>query len=230
MYTCTDSRFVCFLACAPKQSICGLNLKLLTDISARLASWAAPAAAPAVAPVTAASDAPPQANASSAESTAPTPAETPAPLASLPPLNPTGARADTDCIGDLFVQFGPFLKMYTQFASNSEEAMRLLRDLQENNSNFSAFTAECMANPRCRGQSLDSFLIMPIQRIPRYLLLLAELKKHTPLDHPDYAHLGKAETLIGVTAKHLNEQVRARYGAAFCLLETFVRSHSTLLV
>ncbi len=141
------------------------------------------------------------------------------PLASLPPLNPLVARADTDCIGDLFVQFGPFLKMYTQFASNSEEAMRLLRDLQENNSTFAAFTAECMANPRCRGQSLDSFLIMPIQRIPRYLLLLAELKKHTPLDHPDYAHLGKAETLIGVTAKHINEQVRARYGASFCLYD-----------
>ncbi len=131
---------------------------------------------------------------------------------SSPPLSPSVARADTDCIGDLFVQFGPFLKMYTQFASNSEEAMRLLRDLQEKNSTFSAFTAECMANPRCRGQSLDSFLIMPIQRIPRYLLLLAELKKHTPTEHPDHAHLSKAETLIGATAKHINEQVRARYG------------------
>ena len=111
--------------------------------------------------------------------------------------------------------------MYTQFASNSEEAMRLLRKLQENNSAFAEFTAECMTNPRCRGQSLDSFLIMPIQRIPRYLLLLAELKKHTPLEHPDHAQLTKAEALIGATAKHINEQVRARYG----LICDNLRSH-----
>ena len=31
--------------------------------------------------------------------------------------------------------------------------------------------------PRCRGLSLSSFLIMPIQRIPRYVLLLRELLK-----------------------------------------------------
>jgi hypothetical protein len=60
---------------------------------------------------------------------------------------------------------------------------------------------------------------MPIQRIPRYLLLLAELKKYTPAEHPDHAHLSKAETLIGATAKHINEQVRARYGP-FLRLET----------
>jgi len=27
---------------------------------------------------------------------------------------------------------------------------------------------------------------MPVQRIPRYKLLLTELLKHTPEDHPDY--------------------------------------------
>ena len=40
-----------------------------------------------------------------------------------------------------------------------------------------------LADPRCRGQNLESFLIMPIQRVPRYLLLLTELRKRTPADH-----------------------------------------------
>ena len=37
---------------------------------------------------------------------------------------------------------------------------------------------------------IRSFLITPIQRIPRYKLLLDDLKKHTPEKHPDYKDLG----------------------------------------
>jgi hypothetical protein len=36
---------------------------------------------------------------------------------------------------------------------------------------------EAEQNPRCNGLTLISFLIMPIQRIPRYELLLKELIK-----------------------------------------------------
>lgn len=44
----------------------------------------------------------------------------------------------------------------------------------------------CSQDPRSNQQSLSSFLIMPIQRIPRYELLLRELKKKTPEQHPDF--------------------------------------------
>lgn len=33
---------------------------------------------------------------------------------------------------------------------------------------------------------IDSYLIRPVQRIPRYILLLTDMIKHTPKDHPDY--------------------------------------------
>jgi hypothetical protein len=40
--------------------------------------------------------------------------------------------------------------------------------------------------------NLDAYLIMPIQRFPRYVLLLKELRKVTPSGHPDDASLDEA--------------------------------------
>lgn len=51
---------------------------------------------------------------------------------------------------------------------------------------------------------LSSFLIQPIQRIPRYELLLKDLIKHTWPSHPDYADLQLALLKIKEAAKLLN--------------------------
>ena len=42
---------------------------------------------------------------------------------------------------------------------------------------------------------------MPVQRIPRYQLLLKELQKRTPLDHPDMPCIEKALEMIIEVAK-----------------------------
>jgi hypothetical protein len=57
--------------------------------------------------------------------------------------------------------------------------------------------------------SLQSYLIMPIQRIPRYKMLLSDLLSHTPTTHPDHANLTSAVALVGGVAVHINEAVRA---------------------
>jgi len=49
---------------------------------------------------------------------------------------------------------------------------------------------------------------MPIQRIPRYRLLLQELLKYTPETHPDYANINKAVAEIMKVAEHVNEGIR----------------------
>jgi|EP01047_Picozoa_sp_COSAG01_P006616 hypothetical protein len=45
------------------------------------------------------------------------------------------------------------------------------------------------ATTHTRGQSLESLLITPIQRLPRYMLLLSELQKHSAPTHADYPAL-----------------------------------------
>ncbi len=53
-----------------------------------------------------------------------------------------------------------------------------------------------------------SYLIMPVQRIPRYQLLLRELDKVTEEGHPEKQHLGEALQKIEHIAKHVNEEKR----------------------
>jgi len=57
-------------------------------------------------------------------------------------------------------------------------------------------------------QTLDSLLLMPIQRIPRYTLLLADLLKCTPSAHPDHANLSQAMATILAMAQRLNDGMR----------------------
>lgn len=95
---------------------------------------------------------------------------------------------ENDCMGDLFLSFAPFFKMYTMYVNNHNAASALLTELN-NDTKFAAFAAERT------GPSLFSRLIEPVQRIPRYKLLLEVLVKNTANDHADYEALQKVRTL-----------------------------------
>lgn len=71
------------------------------------------------------------------------------------------------------------------------------------------------SNPRAVGQSLQSYAIMPVQRVPRYLLLLRELLKNTLDDHMDKPALEVAVEHVEDAVKHMNAaiQVPAPFGA-----------------
>ncbi len=119
------------------------------------------------------------------------------------------------CFGDLFVRFGPYFKMYSMYCNNYEAGSKLLEQLQHKKNEkkydkFQQFCAETTKDKRVRGQQLASFLIMPIQRIPRYKLLLDELLKRTEATHPDHEIISKALVGVGAVATHINEAVRQR--------------------
>jgi hypothetical protein len=54
-------------------------------------------------------------------------------------------------------------------------------------------------------QSLNDYLIMPIQRIARYVLLLSDLKKHISPDHPEFPVLDRAVNGMKQLANSVNE-------------------------
>jgi hypothetical protein len=57
-------------------------------------------------------------------------------------------------------------------------------------------------------RTLDSLLLEPIQRVPRYELLLKDLLKHTPEDHVDYYAVNDALVLVQKIALDCNENIR----------------------
>jgi hypothetical protein len=64
------------------------------------------------------------------------------------------------------------------------------------------------SSPRLKGQSIASLLIMPIQRVPRYMLLLRELSKSMPDTHPSSPLLKAAMEKTGESARQINEALR----------------------
>lgn len=56
---------------------------------------------------------------------------------------------------------------------------------QENDTAFKSFITGQETRPEV-GRKLPSLLITPIQRVPRYKLLLQEVLQHTPNKHKEY--------------------------------------------
>jgi hypothetical protein len=62
--------------------------------------------------------------------------------------------------------------------------------------------------PESRELVLQAFLVLPVQRIPRYKLLLEDLLRHTPETHIDYSDLKRSIVLISEVATFFNETIR----------------------
>jgi hypothetical protein len=63
----------------------------------------------------------------------------------------------------------PFLKVYSTYVNKHPSAIELLIKLQRSSSRFRKFLDECLNKT---GMDVESFLILPIQRLPRYELIL----------------------------------------------------------
>lgn len=110
---------------------------------------------------------------------------------------------DNDCIGDLFVNFAPYFKMYTLYINNHEAATTLLGSLMKD-AKYVAFAS------LLKGPALASLLIEPVQRVPRYKMLLEVVIKNTPPGHPDCDNLAKGLASVSIVATHINEHIRQR--------------------
>jgi hypothetical protein len=85
-----------------------------------------------------------------------------------------------------------FFKTYTQYVNDYRIALATLKRLSEENPNFVAFLKKLEDNPKTLGKTIKFFLIMPVQRIPRYTLLLKDLRDKTWNAHPDFSNLNQA--------------------------------------
>jgi hypothetical protein len=111
------------------------------------------------------------------------------------------------CVADPFLKYGAFFRWYHSYISNYDRAFKLLTMLKKS-PKMKSFLATQEARPECNYSDLESLLILPIQRIPQYNLLLADLAKATPEFHPDHAACRKALTLLQEIGNYVNEKKR----------------------
>jgi hypothetical protein len=83
-----------------------------------------------------------------------------------------------------------------------------LKTLEEvsKNKKVDAVLSKGKNHPESKKHSISMLLITPIQRLPRYKLLLSELIKSTWPDHQDYENLGNALSQIKEIAKYVNDR------------------------
>jgi FYVE/RhoGEF/PH domain-containing protein 5/6 len=111
-------------------------------------------------------------------------------------------------IGAVFLRFAPFFKLYIEFVQAHETASRKLSQLLAKNTKFRRAHDNAKALHETRGFSLASLLIMPIQRVPRYTLLIQSLNEQTPHDHMDKPSLNAAYDKMTTIANAINESCK----------------------
>eukprot|EP01105_Mastigella_eilhardi_P021758 TRINITY_DN529_c2_g1_i2.p1 TRINITY_DN529_c2_g1~~TRINITY_DN529_c2_g1_i2.p1 ORF type:complete len:657 (-),score=172.43 TRINITY_DN529_c2_g1_i2:126-2096(-) len=110
--------------------------------------------------------------------------------------------------GASFAIVTPFFKHYTEYSKNYPNALATLNRLKKNNPEFRKFLekqAKEHSDALAAMDILDSLIIRPIQRIPRYKLLLTDLIKNVPETDPDFPALRKSLDLMLDVAMALND-------------------------
>ncbi|XP_023206796.1 rho guanine nucleotide exchange factor 17 isoform X1 [Xiphophorus maculatus] len=98
--------------------------------------------------------------------------------------------------------------MYSAYIDNFLNAKDAVRIAKEAKPAFHKFLEQNMRENKEK-QALGDLMIKPVQRIPRYELLVKDLLKHTPEDHPDHQFLLDAQKNIKRLAEKINKGRRS---------------------
>ncbi|KAF8935639.1 hypothetical protein BGZ52_008115 [Haplosporangium bisporale] len=114
-------------------------------------------------------------------------------------------------IGRVFAEHVAYMKMYSFYVNNYDNALRVLQT-QLTNSKYKKKTKEflrrCAKHPNHTQLGLQGYLLLPVQRIPRYKMLLGDLLENTWPDHVDYQDIATALDKISSRADEMNERKR----------------------
>jgi hypothetical protein len=100
------------------------------------------------------------------------------------------------------------LKAYPAFVNFFEDTKETISKCEAKSPKFHAFLKKCESQPECGRQTLQQLLINPVQRLPRYSLLLKELLNKTEDQNPDKEDLKAAIEKIAEVLTHINEDKR----------------------
>lgn len=117
-------------------------------------------------------------------------------------------------------KWAPYLKFYRPYVRDYHGALECIKRLAgpkgDRQHVDSAFRVWLQAAADECGSDLEFFLIQPIQRIPRYVLLLSELIKYTPDQLPEKQILHEVHTMVQEQCNWINENAQLDDSRAKC--------------
>uniref|UniRef100_A0A672HFJ8 FYVE, RhoGEF and PH domain-containing protein 4-like n=1 Tax=Salarias fasciatus TaxID=181472 RepID=A0A672HFJ8_SALFA len=119
-----------------------------------------------------------------------------------------GEWASTPRIGDILQKLTPFLKMYAEYVKNFDKAMELLKHWTDRSPQFKAIIQDIQSQEACGSLTLQHHMLEPVQRVPRYEMLLKDYLKKLPQDDPDRRDAEKSLEIIATAATHSNSAIR----------------------
>jgi hypothetical protein len=118
-------------------------------------------------------------------------------------------------LGAIFVEFSDNFKLYKNYLLNFDLALQR-RDALTNpdspsyNKRFVNFISNAEKDPRLNNADIGSLLIEPVQRVPRYKMLLEQLLKYTPETSHEYDLISQSLQKLSDVAAENNDVIKKR--------------------
>ncbi|KAK2962122.1 putative Titin like protein [Blattamonas nauphoetae] len=109
-------------------------------------------------------------------------------------------------IGPVITQMAGYLNCYKPYIKNYARASSTLEQVKKKNKAFRKFLQKCSNDRLSMNFPIESFLILPVQRLPRYKMLLESLLKNTLPDNPQFTQIEKAFETISALAESVNAE------------------------
>jgi len=95
-------------------------------------------------------------------------------------------------VAKAFLNILPFLKLYGTYVQGHEEAVQALQKLRKESKKWQMFET---VNIKQKNNNLDleAYLIMPVRRLPRYMLLMKDLLRYSYKQDPNNTPIIKEE-------------------------------------
>lgn len=121
-------------------------------------------------------------------------------------LTSTMSIDESTRIGEILCSYLPYMAdAYFQYCNCRPQANKQLQIKIDSNKKFRNYVT--LFQNQAGGLSLNGFLTKPVQRVTRYPLLIGQILKNTPIDHPDYQFVQQAQQNAVQLAERINTQM-----------------------
>ncbi|CAD8176013.1 unnamed protein product [Paramecium pentaurelia] len=108
-------------------------------------------------------------------------------------------------ISQQFKIYIPFFKIYYDYCSRFQ--LENINKLRNSKAEFNSYIQNIELSGVLKGLTFESFLVKPVQQLPRYVLMIEKLIKYTELNHPDYHSLKQIQEQFYKINEQINQMM-----------------------